>query len=56
MFDNSRDENHAFSPVRAEKREELLYDCRDKRFEQDSDLPQVAKSELARRSPIIMWR
>lgn len=42
MFDNSRDEKHAFTLVRAQRKEELLYDCRARNFEQDPDLLHVA--------------
>lgn len=42
VFDNSRDEKHVFTLVRAQRKEELLYDCRATGFEQDSDLLQVA--------------
>jgi predicted ABC-type ATPase len=42
MFDNSRDEKHAFSLVRAQRRNEVLYDCRDAGFQQDPDLVNIA--------------
>ena len=42
MFDNSRDEKHAFTLVRAQRKTELLYDCRDASFQQDADLVKIA--------------
>ena len=43
MFDNSRGVEKAFSLVRAQRKEAVLYDCRDERFERDEDLLKVAE-------------
>lgn len=42
MFDNSRDEKHAFTLARAQRKTETLYDCRDASFQQDPDLVKIA--------------
>ena len=42
MFDNSRDEKHAFTLARAQRKTEILYDCRDASFQQDPDLVKIA--------------
>lgn len=42
MFDNSRDEKHAFTLVRAQRKNKVLYDCRDVSFQQDPDLIRIA--------------
>ena len=52
MFDNSRDEKHAFTLVRAQRKEDLLYDCRDRKFDQDSGLIQVADLWLRNVAPL----
>ena len=51
MFDNSRDLDAAFTLVRAQRKEEILYDCRDPGFEQDPDLVRVASIWLANVAP-----
>jgi predicted ABC-type ATPase len=42
MFDNSRKQKKAFSLVRAQKRDEVLFDCRDPRYEVEPALRDVA--------------
>jgi predicted ABC-type ATPase len=42
MFDNSRNEKHAFTLARAQRKNEILYDCRDAGFQQDPDLVKIA--------------
>ncbi len=42
MFDNSRDETHAFTLARAQRKNKILYDCRDAGFRQDPDLLKIA--------------
>jgi predicted ABC-type ATPase len=42
MFDNSRDETHAFALARAQRKNQVLYDCRDDGFQQDPDLVKIA--------------
>ena len=51
MFDNSRDLESAFTLVRAQTQNELLYDCRDPGFKQDPELVQIAGIWLARVAP-----
>lgn len=48
MFDNSRDERHAFSLVRAQRKGQVLFDCRDTGFYADGDLRQIAGIWLRR--------
>jgi len=43
MFDNSRDEKHAFTLARAQQEETVIYDCRDSAFRQDADLVTIAR-------------
>jgi len=52
MFDNSRDEIHAFTLARAQRRSHVLYDCRDARFRQDPDLVKIASIWLDKVVPI----
>lgn len=47
MFDNSRNLKNAFSLVRAQRREEVLHDCRNASFRQDPDLVHIAGLWLA---------
>ena len=42
MFDNSRDEKHAFTLASAQRKTEILYDCRDASFQPDPDLVKIA--------------
>jgi hypothetical protein len=42
MFDNSRSENEAFNLVRAQRKQIVLYDCRDSQFKQEAELVEVA--------------
>ncbi len=51
MFDNSRNLDHAFTLVRAQRKNEILYDCRDVSFRQDPDLVRIANIWLARVAP-----
>jgi predicted ABC-type ATPase len=51
MFDNSRDEKYAFTLVRAQRKNELLYDCRDTSFQQDPDLVKIAGMWLGNVAP-----
>jgi predicted ABC-type ATPase len=46
MFDNSRDANHAFSLVRAQRGRRILFDCRMKRFYVRPELRRVAMTWL----------
>ena len=52
MFDNSRDISHAFTLVRAQRKEQILYDCRDVSFKQDSELVRIAGMWLSIVAPI----
>jgi len=51
MFDNSRSVDNAFTLVRAQRKKEILYDCRDVSFKQDPDLVKIASIWLARVAP-----
>ena len=51
MFDNSRRVDNAFTLVRAQRKKETLYDCRDLSFKQDPDLVKIAGIWLARVAP-----
>jgi len=51
MFDNSRNLDHAFTLVRAQSRNKILYDCRDVSFKQDPDLVKIASIWLAKVAP-----
>jgi predicted ABC-type ATPase len=46
MFDNSRGYSDAFSLVRAQARESILFDCRDPAFSVNSELKEIAESWL----------
>ena len=48
MFDNSRGAEHAFTLARAQRKKEVLYDCRDVRFARDEDLVRVARMWLTK--------
>jgi predicted ABC-type ATPase len=52
MFDNSRDIDHAFTLVRAQRKKEVLYDCRDMSFKQDPELVRIARIWLANVTPL----
>jgi predicted ABC-type ATPase len=52
MFDNSRNVKDAFSLVRAQRKHEVLYDCRDAQFKQDEELVEVAGLWLSKVAPI----
>ena len=51
MFDNSRNIEQAFTLVRAQRKKEILYDCRDANFKQDSDLVTIAGIWLKQVAP-----
>ena len=51
MFDNSRSVDNAFTLVRAQRKKETLYDCRDLSFKQDPGLVKIAGIWLARVAP-----
>jgi predicted ABC-type ATPase len=51
MFDNSRNLDNAFTLVRAQRKKEILYDCRDVIFKQDANLVKIAGIWLARVAP-----
>ncbi|MDP9050395.1 MAG: zeta toxin family protein [Acidobacteriota bacterium] len=51
MFDNSRSFAQAFTLVRAQTREAVLYDCRDPRFISDAKLQKVAELWLPKVAP-----
>jgi predicted ABC-type ATPase len=46
MFDNSRAQKHAFTLARAQRKDEVLYDCRDASFQQDPELVKIAGTWL----------
>jgi predicted ABC-type ATPase len=52
MFDNSRSEKEAFSLVRAQKKQTVLYDCRDPQFKQDAELVEIAGLWLSKVAPV----
>jgi len=52
LFDNSRDLADAFTLVRAQQREKILYDCRDTKFAQDPSLLAAASGWLAKVAPL----
>jgi predicted ABC-type ATPase len=52
MFDNSRGMKDAFSLVRAQRKQAVLYDCRDPQFKQDAELVEVAGLWLSRVAPV----
>jgi predicted ABC-type ATPase len=52
MFDNSLDEKHAFTLARAQRKNEVLYDCRDASFQQDPDLVTIADLWLRHVAPL----
>ena len=51
MFDNSRDLDHAFTLVRAQRKKDVLYDCRGANFKQDPDLVKIASIWLENVAP-----
>ncbi len=51
MFDNSRSLELAFTLVRAQKKTDILYDCRAPEFKQDPDLVSVAALWLSKVAP-----
>lgn len=51
MFDNSRKIDKAFSLVRAQTRESVLYDCRDGHFAGEQELIDVAGAWLSKVAP-----
>ena len=51
MFDNSRSEKEAFSLVRAQRKQAVLYDCRDPQFKQDPGLVEIAGLWLSKVAP-----
>jgi hypothetical protein len=51
MFDNSRSIESAFALVRAQRKKEILYDCRDVNFKQDPDLARIAGIWLSKVAP-----
>ena len=51
MFDNSRGLADAFTIVRAQRKRETLYDCRDEMFVHDPTLVKVASLWLANVAP-----
>jgi predicted ABC-type ATPase len=52
MFDNSRDIEHAFTLVRAHRKNEILYDCREEKFKQDRGVIAIASIWLANVAPL----
>jgi predicted ABC-type ATPase len=52
MFDNSRAVKQAFSLVRAQRKQTVLYDCRDPQFKQNAELVEVAGLWLSKVAPI----
>ncbi len=52
MFDNSRSVEEAFSLVRAQKKQTVLYDCRDRQFKQDPGLVEIAGLCLSKVAPV----
>ena len=52
MFDNSRGMQDAFSLVRAQRKQAVLYDCRDPQFNQDAELAEIASLWLSKVAPI----
>jgi len=52
MFDNSRSEKEAFSLVRAQRKQAVLYDCRDSQFKQEAELVEVAGLWLSKIAPL----
>jgi predicted ABC-type ATPase len=53
MFDNSRDQARAFTLVRAQRKQDTLYDCRDVTFQQDPELVSIAGIWLAEVAPLV---
>lgn len=51
MFDNSRDTDHAFTLVRAQRGENVLYDCRDEGYRPDAELLAAAGGWLTHVAP-----
>jgi predicted ABC-type ATPase len=51
MFDNSRSLEQAFSLVRAQRKQTILYDCRDTMFGRDENLLKVAELWLSKVAP-----
>lgn len=51
MFDNSRGLSEAFTIVRAQRKREILYDCRDEKFVHDPKLVKVASLWLSTVAP-----
>jgi hypothetical protein len=51
MFDNSRSFAQAFSLVRAQTKEAVLFDCRDRGFISDRELQKVAELWLPKVAP-----
>jgi predicted ABC-type ATPase len=52
MFDNSRSLDQAFTIVRAQRKTEVLYDCREVGSEADPDLVRIAGVWLAKVAPL----
>jgi predicted ABC-type ATPase len=52
MFDNSRDMPRAFTLVRAQRKTDILYDCRNANFRQDPDLVKIAGIWLPKVVPL----
>jgi len=52
MYDNSRSPNKAFTLVRSQRRNEILYDCRNPSFQQDPELVSIASIRLAKVAPL----
>ena len=51
MFDNSRTLDKAFSLARAQRKTQILYDCRDARYLQDPELVRIAGLWLEKVAP-----
>jgi predicted ABC-type ATPase len=52
MFDNSRGIDKAFTLVRAQRKNETLYDCRDENFKSDPESIAIASIWLANTAPL----
>jgi predicted ABC-type ATPase len=52
MLDNSRNIENAFTLVRAQRKNEILYDCRDSHFKQDPNLGKIAGIWLVKVAPL----
>jgi predicted ABC-type ATPase len=53
MFDNSRDAQHAFLLVRAQKKYEVVFDCRSSPVAGDPDLVRTAGIWLSKVAPLV---